>query len=128
MFEFILDFGTIFNVFMTLFYLITIIIFMFCKRGAFGLKREICLKSEEIWHKVHVSAGLATTPFLIISILLIFTKNIWTKLIVGLILSLLVIVVWNIVANIVTKKDVKDLKRKQQKDLEDQIKKESGWR
>ena len=30
--------------------------------------------------------------------------------------------------NIVTKKDVKDLKQKQQKDLEDQIKKESGWR
>lgn len=128
MFEFILDFGTIFNIFMTLFYLIIVIVFMFCKRGAFGLKRDICLKSEEIWHKVHVCASFATMPFVIISILLVFTKNIWTKIIIGLILSLLVIVVWNIVANMVTKKDVKELKQKQQKDLEEQIKKESGWR
>lgn len=128
MFEFVLDFGTIFNIFMSLFYLINVIIFMFCKRGAFGLKREICLRSEEIWHKVHVSAGLATIPFVIISIVLVFTKNIWTKIVVGLILSFLVIVVWNIVANIITKEDVKELKQKQQRDLEEQIKKESGWR
>jgi len=128
MFEFVLDFGTIFNIFMSLFYLIIVIIFMFCKRGAFGLKREICLRSEEIWHKVHVSAGLATIPFVIISIVLVFTKNIWTKIVVGLILSFLVIVVWNIVANIITKEDVKELKQKQQRDLEEQIKKESGWR
>ena len=67
-----------------------------------NIKSNICGKNEHI-----ATNELKTASNIIdISILLIFTENIWTKLIIGLILCLVVIVVWNLVANIVTKKDV----------------------
>ena len=109
-------------------YLIIVISFQFVKIGSWGLKRNICMKSEEIWHKVHVAASYATIPFVLISILLIFINNMWLKIALGLILLLLLPRIWDIVVKIVTKKDVIDLKEKEQKELEDQIKKESGWR
>ena len=86
------------------------------------------MKSEEIWHKVHVAASYATIPFVLISILLIFINNMWFKIVLGSILLLVLPRVWDIVVKIVTKKDAIDLKEKEQKELEDQIKKESGWR
>ena len=127
-FEFVLDFGTIINIFMSIFYLVTIIIFMFCKIGSFGLKRSICLTSEEIWHKVHVAAGIGTIPFLLISIMAIFLKSFWLKIIIVIILIFLLMFVWDLIVKIVTKDDVKKLKQKEEEELKKQIKKESGWR
>ena len=128
MFKFVIDLGTVLNIFLMILYLIIVISFQYVKIGPFGLKRNICMKSEEIWHKVHVAASYATIPFVLISILLIFINNMWLKIALGLILLLLLPRIWDIVVKIVTKKDVIDLKEKEQKELEDQIKKESGWR
>ena len=128
MFKFVIDLGTLLNIFLMILYLIIVISFQFVKIGSWGLKRNICMKSEEIWHKVHVAASYATIPFVLISILLIFINNMWLKISLGLILLLLLPRIWDIVVKIVTKKDAIDLKEKEQKELEDQIKKESGWR
>ena len=128
MFKFVIDLGTVLNIFLMILYLIIVISFQYVKIGSWGLKRNICMKSEEIWHKVHVAASYATIPFVLISILLIFINNMWLKIASGLILLLLLSRVWDIVVKIVTKKDAIDLKEKEQKELEDQIRKESGWR
>ena len=128
MFKFVIDLGTVLNIFLMILYLIIVISFQFVKIGSWGLKRNICMKSEEIWHKVHVVASYATIPFVLISILLIFINNMWFKIVLGSILLLVLPRVWDIVVKIVTKKDAIDLKEKEQKELEDQIKKESGWR
>ena len=128
MFKFVIDLGTVLNIFLMILYLIIVISFQYVKIGSWGLKRNICMKSEEIWHKVHVTASYATIPFVLISILLIFINNMWLKIALGLILLLLLSRIWDIVVKIVTKKDAIDLKEKEQKELEDQIKKESGWR
>ena len=128
MFKFVIDLGTLLNIFLMILYLIIVISFQFAKIGSWGLKRNICMKSEEIWHKVHVAASYATIPFVLISILLIFINNMWLKIAFSLILLLLLPRIWDIVVKIVTKKDAIDLKEKEQKELEDQIKKESGWR
>ena len=128
MFKFVIDFGTVLNIFLMILYLIIVISFQYVKIGPWGLKRNICMKSEEIWHKVHVAASYATIPFVLISILLIFINNMWFKIACGSILLLLLPRVWDIVVKIVTKKDAIDLKEKEQKEIEDQIKKESGWR
>ena len=128
MFKFVIDLGTVLNIFLMILYLIIVISFQYVKIGSWGLKRNICMKSEEIWHKVHVAASYATIPFVLISILLIFINNMWLKIAFSLILLLLLPRIWDIVVKIVTKKDAIDLKEKEQKELEDQIKKESGWR
>jgi len=128
MFKFVIDLGTVLNIFLMILYLIIVISFQYVKIGPWGLKRNICMKSEEIWHQVHVAASYATIPFVLISILLIFINNMWFKIVLGSILLLLLPRVWDIVVKIVTKKDAIDLKEKEQKELEDQIKKESGWR
>ena len=128
MFKFVIYLGTVLNIFLMILYLIIVISFQYVKIGSWGLKRNICMKSEEIWHKVHVAASYATIPFVLISILLIFINNMWLKIALGLILLLLLSRIWDIVVKIVTKKDAIDLKEKEQKELEDQIKKESGWK
>ncbi|MBQ7276535.1 MAG: hypothetical protein IJS58_04715 [Bacilli bacterium] len=128
MFEFIWDLGTILNIVMLIMYLIIIISFPFVKIGPVGLKREICLKSEEIWHKVHVAAAIGTIPFAVISIFLLFLKDIWVKIIISLLLVILLFVVWDVIVKAVTKKDALEIKKKEQAELNEQLKKESGWR
>ena len=127
MFKFVIDLGTVLNIFFMILYLIIVISFQFVKIGSWGLKRNICMKSEEIWHKVHVAASYATMPFVLISIVMIFVNNMWFKIACGSILLLLLPRVWDIVVKIVTKKDALEINQKEKKDLEDQIKIESGW-
>ena len=128
MFKFVIDLGTVLNIFLMILYLTIVISFQYVKIGPFGLKRNICMKSEEIWHKVHVAASYATMPFVLISILLIFINNMWFKIVLGSIFLLLLPRVWDIVVKIKTKKDTLEINQKEKKDLEDQIKIESGWR
>ena len=128
MFKFVIDLGTVLNIFLMILYLIIVISFQFVKIGSWGLKRNICMKSEEIWHKVHVAASYATIPFVLISIVMIFVNNMWFKIACGSILLLLLPRVWDIVVKIVTKKDALEINQKEQRDLKEQIKKESGWR
>ena len=128
MFKFVIDLGTVLNIFLMILYLIIVISFQFVKIGPWGLKRNICMKSEEIWHKVHVAASYATIPFVLISILLIFINNMWFKIVLGSILLLLLPRVWDIVVKFTTKTYSQELKKQEQKELEQQIKKESGWR
>ena len=128
MFKFVIDLGTVLNMFLMILYLIIVISFQFVKIGPWGLKRNICMKSEEIWHKVHVAASYATIPFVLISILLIFINNMWFKIVLGSILLLLLPRVWDIVVKFTTKTYSQELKKQEQKELEQQIKKESGWR
>ena len=128
MFKFVIDLGTVLNIFLMILYLIIVISFQFVKIGSWGLKRNICMKSEEIWHKVHVAASYATIPFVLISILLIFINNMWFKIVLGSILLLVLPRVWDIVVKFTTKTYSQELKKQEQKELEQQIKKESGWR
>ena len=124
MFKFVIDLGTLLNIFLMILYLIIVISFQFVKIGSWGLKRNICMKSEKIWHKVHVAASYATIPFVLISIVMIFVNNMWFKIACGSILLLLLPRVWDIVVKIVTKKDALEINQKEQRDLEEQIKKE----
>lgn len=128
MFKFVIDLGTVLNIFLIILYLIIVISFQYVKIGSWGLKRNICMKSEEIWHKAHVVASYATIPFVLISILVIFINNMWIKIASGLILLLILPIVWDIVVKIKTKKDALEINQKEQRDLEEQIKKESGCR
>ena len=128
MFKFVIDLGTVLNIFLMILYLIIVISFQYVKIGSWGLKRNICMKSEEIWHKVHVAASYATIPFVAVSIILIFVHNMWFKIALGSILLLLLPGVWDIVVKLATKKDTIEINRKEQKELENQIKKESGWK
>ena len=128
MFKFVIDLGTVLNIFLMIQYLIIVISFQYVKIGSWGLKRNICMKSEEIWHKVHVAASYATIPFVVVSIILIFVHNMWLKIALGSILLLLLPRVWDIVVKLVTKRDTIELNEKEQKELEEQIKKESGWK
>ena len=128
MFKLVIDLGTLLNIFLMILYLIIVISFQYVKIGPFGLKRSICMKSEEIWHKVHVVASYATMPFVLISIVLIFISNMWFKIVIGLVLLFLLPRVWDIVVKFTTKTYSQELKKQEQKELEQQIKKESGWR
>ena len=124
---FVIDFGTILNIIMGIMYLIIVITFPFVKRGSLGLKREICLKSEKIWHKVHVASGIGTIPALVISIILLFVTNRWVKTIISILLFFLQILIWDIIIRLVTKKDAEEIRLREEKELKEQIKKESGW-
>ena len=86
------------------------------------------MKSEEIWHKVHAVSSYATMPFVLISIVLIFISNMWFKIVMGLVLLFLLPREWDIVVKFTTKTYSQELKKQEQKELEQQIKKESGWR
>lgn len=125
MFNFVFDLGTILNIFLTILYLIIIISFQFVKIGPWGIKRDICMTSEELWHKVHVNASFVTIPFLLISILLIFLNNLWVKIVVGLLLLLILPMIWNIVVKLTTKNKALEIRKQEQPELEAQIKKES---
>ena len=86
------------------------------------------MRSEEIWHKVHVAASLVTIPFLLISIAILFIENWLTKSLLCIPVIILCIVSWNIVIKVMTNKSEKEYKEIERKDLDEQIKKESGWR
>ena len=117
MFKFVIDLGTVLNIFLMILYLIIVISFQYVKIGSWGLKRNICMKSEEIWHKVHVAASFATIPFVVVSIILIFVHNMWLKIVLGSILLLLLQRVWDIVVKLATKKDTIEINRKELKEL-----------
>lgn len=115
MFKFVIDLGTLLNIFLMILYLIIVISFQFVKIGSWGLKRNICMKSEEIWHKVHVAASYATMPFVLISIVMIFVNNMWFKIVMGLVLLFLLPRVWDIVVIFTTKTYSQELKKKNRK-------------
>lgn len=120
------DFGSLFNIFMAIFYLVISITFMFCKRGSFGIKRKICFKSEEIWHKVHFTVALVIIPFVIISIIISFIDNFWLKVIIGAMLIFLFIIAINVTTYLVTRKDELEEKLKEEQELNEQIRNELG--
>lgn len=124
----IFDFGFIVNLVFILIYMIAIFAFPFVKIGPLGLKQQAVMRSEEIWHKVHVIASLSTIPFLLLSIAVLFIENWLTKSLISLPIVFMAIFTWNVVAKVVTKDNERVIKLKEQKDLEEQIKKESGWR
>lgn len=115
MLKFVIDLGTLLNIFLMILYLIIVISFQFVKIGSWGLKRNICMKSEEIWHKVHVAASYATMPFVLISIVMIFVNNMWFKIVMGLVLLFLLPRVWDIVVIFTTKTYSQELKKKNRK-------------
>lgn len=71
------------------------------------------MTSEELWHKVHVNASFATIPFLLISILLIFLNILWSKIVVGLLLLLILPMIWNIVVKLTTKNKSLELRKQE---------------
>ncbi len=94
----------------------------------FGLRHEVIMHSEELWHKTHMWASIFTIPFDIILVLCLFIKEPLTKRLLGVLIIFLVIVVWNLVVYFCSKEEVKQKKLKEQKELEENINKESGWR
>ena len=125
----IFDFGSILVILFFIVYLFPIIFFPSCKRNeVFGLRHKKCFESEEIWHKIHVRAAIMTIPFAILNLLLIFMKNAIAKTVLSLIILTLVIVGWNIIVKYTDRDYFKRKALEEEKQLKEQIKKESGWR
>lgn len=95
---------------------------------AFGIRHREVMESEEIWHKVHVRASICTIPFNILFVVCIFVRSRTLKILFSIILMTLMIIVWNLVAHFCTKDQTKLKKEIERKQLEEEIKKESGWR
>lgn len=123
------DLGSILVILFFVIYLFPIIFFPTCKRNEiFGLRHRKCFESEEIWHKIHVRAAIMTIPFAILNLLLIFMKNATAKTVLSLIILTLVIVGWNIIVKYTDRDYFKRKSLEEERQLKEQIKKESGWR
>lgn len=110
-------------------YLIAIIFFPFIKRNeVFGLREKKCFASEEIWHKIHVRASIATIPFALLNTFFIFVKNPITKLIVSFGIFIMVIITWSLIIRCTDKDYFRKKEQQEREELEKQKKKESGWR
>lgn len=125
----ILDHGTILILVLLFVFLFSTIGFLFVKRNSiFGIRVRATFESEEIWHKVHVIAAIATIPFDIILVFLLFIKEASTKEFLAFLVTITILFVYLLITKIVTRKYFKEKKIKEAKELEEQIKRESGWR
>ncbi len=123
------DLGSALVILFFVVYLFPIIFFPTCKRNeVFGLRHKKCFESEEIWHKIHMRAAIMTIPFAILNLLLLFMKNAIAKKVLSLIILTLVIVGWNIIVKYTDRDYFKRKESEEEKQLKEQIKKESGWR
>ena len=123
------DLGTYILLLFCLIFLLTIILFPISKRNEiFGLRHTKCFESEEIWHKVHVHASIATIPILILTFFCIFLNNAILKTFLAIFMITLAIIVWNLVVKYTNRNYFQEKKKKEQEELNEQIKKESGWR
>lgn len=122
------DLGTIIVLLFLVLLLVGTVAFFFIKiNETFGLRVHSSVLSEEIWHKVHVIAGICNIPFIIGYALLLFNNNVILKLMLSMLLIMMVIIVWSIIPPLVTKKIRKEKYELERKELEEQRKKESGW-
>ena len=129
MFGFSIDLGTFVNLVMTITYLAVVVAFPFIKiNDSFGIRQEVLMNDEKLWHKTHVLAAKLTFPFLILSIISLFIKYFWLKIVLFLVIIVLVIIMWNIAVKVVTKDIVEAKKKQEEEELMLQKKKESGWR
>ena len=128
-FGFSLDFGLISVIPMLIISLIATFSFpVITINDSFGIRQTEVMRSEEIWHKVHVRAAICTIPFNLLFIGCIFIRNEGLKILFSIIFMTLMIVVWNLVAYFCTKDLVKSRREIEKRQLEEEIKKESGWR
>lgn len=96
--------------------------------GFFGIRLKKTFESEELWHKTHVFAAVFTIPSDIALILCLFLNGATEKIFLGFIIVNIQIFIYYLTAHFVTKNYFKNKKIQEQKELEEQIKKESGWR
>lgn len=126
--DIIWDLGTILCLIFMIMLIACSISFFFIKiNDLIGLKVEASVLSEEIWHKVHVVAGIANIPFIVGYFILIFVKSVIIKLMLSMVLIMAVIIVWSIIPQIVTRKIRKEKRQRERKELEQKRKEESGW-
>lgn len=129
MFDFKWDLGTILLLLYLVIYLIAIVLFPYTKRnGLFGIRTKKSFVSEEIWHKVHVRSSIATIPYAVINFVGLFLSNEVFKEVLAHIVLVAVIVTWSIICNVTANKAFKQKREEERLELEETIKKESGWR
>lgn len=125
----VLDWGTVQILVFLFIFLFSTIGFFFVKRNRlFGIRVRATFESEEIWHKVHVIAAIVTIPFDIILVCLLFIKSSLTKSILAFVVSFIILFIYLLIPKLVTRKYYEEKKIKEAKELEEQIKRESGWR
>ncbi|MCK9536831.1 MAG: SdpI family protein [Bacilli bacterium] len=123
-------FGKIMTIFTFALMVFCTITFGFVKKNSyFGIRTKITMMSEDIWHKAHIAGAIATVPFdVILLLIMIFVEASETQLW----LTLLTIIIWSIVVLVVSglavREDAKKKKIHEEKELKEQIKKESGYR
>ncbi len=123
-----IDFGFIIIVIFLAIALIATISFPFIHiNGMYGLKHKAIMNSETLWHKTHIWASIFTVPFDVIYVLFLFIDSAITKAILGTLLIFLLIFVWDLVVYFCSKNEVQKKKNIEQKELEENTKKESGW-
>lgn len=124
-----IDIGTFLVLQFLVIFLFSTIVFPFTKRNELlGIRVKQSFESEEIWHKIHVIASIATIPFDIILFILLFVESAIVKGILAFFITILIIYTYSIIPILSTRKYFKMKNEKEAKELEEQIKKESGWR
>ena len=102
--------------------------FFFVKRNhIFGIRVRRSFESEEIWHRIHVLAAYWTIPFDVLLLLLLFVDSSATKSLLSFVIFVILMTIYTIIPYKVTNKYFKNKKALEQKELAEQIKKESGW-
>lgn len=123
------DFGTLTVLPILLVILISTITFPYLKRNRFfGIRTRKSYESEAMWHKIHVLAALFTIPFDLLFFAYLWIDDAALKLAVAFVTVFLLTAVYTIIQNEVTRKYFSEKKALEAKELEAQIKKESGWR
>lgn len=103
--------------------------FPYTKRNKlFGIRTEKSFISEEVWHKVHIRSSIATIPYAIINTIGLFLSNEVFKEVLAHIVLVAVIVTWNVICNVTANNAFKQKREEERRELEETIKKESGWR
>lgn len=99
-----LDPGTILTSLLFLLFLSCVIFFPFLRQNKFfGIRTRKTLEDEYIWKKVHLIAGLATIPFLVVFLLILFVENGVLKNILSGGVSLVIAIMYLIIAEIVSR-------------------------
>lgn len=129
MWGFKLGFGTCLSILFSIIYILCILVFPLCKRNdIFGLRHEKCFESEKIWHKIHLIASFVTIPYAILSIVTLFLCSEILKIIISFVILILVITSWHFVIQCTERNYFEEKKQKEQKELIEQEKRETGWR
>ena len=115
-------------VFLSVLVICTIAFPLIKRNKIFGIRVAKSFESEEIWHKIHMIAAVVNIPFIGLLVLLLFANNDDTKYILGFLILIILLSIYLALPNLSTKQYFKEKELRERKEIEERIKKESGWR